>query len=568
MSVIPSKIIPTLGSGSGGGGSGGGGSGASIDDIKAAVQSALGSYGPNHPVPDFTRAIPLCQLDTSSGVSTVFKLNVPGYLFINSNLNDHRNFYPYINYYFAAHPAYLLAGCQYDNAAYQNFTRPDFLERVLNYHGIDTNSYYINRKFAQYVIPGTSTYFTPEYTASDSGGIPSVFFVPAKSLSININPKDYVTPIFNAKHNISQHARNRIGNPGNIWVRQIFRGDWTKNFEISGNTWTLNNPGNIIHPKYKFAANGNGRFKNTTFFQTNGLLTGKNRIYFVDDSGSYVLRYFTAEEAKELYNSTNGQTYKNEDVTTGYGSRLNIDGSVQITPDHDMTYGEWLQLYAERWVVISVNYSGARTTASSGVVFNNTVFNRPGGYSSKIGITPNASGIAELSGADVVRKSLMTEFLEHDYGTESITNDLTDEIDNVPYFQESDFNQVVTPNWTSWGEDFTSSGFPYTVSRLRGLDDPPSGFGEADFEVMKSGNFRTLECDPDDKLPSGKTWNDSDMQTALKEQLERVVWFRGKGDFSAPQNASGLWSKSEEVTINMPPNCQTLPNVFSPTVIV
>ena len=538
-----------------------------MDDLKAAIQSALGSYGPNRPVPDFTRAIPLCQLDTSAGVSTVFKLNVPGYLFINSNFNSYTNFYPYINYYFAAHPAYLLAGCQYNGGAYQNFTRPDFLERVLNYHGLDTDNYYTNREYAQYVIPGTSTYFTPEYVASGSGGIPSVFFVPAKSLSTNINPKDYVTPIFNAKFCITQHNRGRIGNPGNIWVRQIFRGDWTKNFEISGNTWTLKDPGNIIHPKYKFQCNGLGAFANHTFYQTNGLLTGKNRIYFYDDSGSYVVRYFTTEEAKELYNSNNGQTNKNKVVGAGHGSRLNIDGSVQITPDHDMTYGEWLQLYAERWVVINVNYTGARTTASSGVVFNDTVFNRPGGYNSKIGIAPNADGIAELSGDDVVRKSSLTEFLEHDYGVESITADLTDEIDSVPYFQESDFNQVVTPNWTSWGEDFTSYGYPHMISRWRGLDDPPSGFGEADLYKMMNEKFRTLECDPDDKLPSGKTWDDSDMQTALKEQLERVVWFRGRGRYSTPQNASGLWSKTEEVTINMPPNCQTLPNVFAPTVI-
>lgn len=531
--------------------------------------------GSVHPRPDFSRAIPLVSL-ANVQPSVVFKINVPGYLFTDLNLSSQINNYPAIGHYLASHPGYFHMGVITGTSNVGGFRRPDYLERIMVYHGIngDATKQYTNRDQIVFIVPGTSTYWQPQFIipAHWDAQTPHISFVPDLGLDENIKAKDYVTPIYIPSscliHN--SYEKNRIGMSGNRWVRDIFRGDWRNNFDRDGDTWTLRDPGNIIRNKYYFKGiGGSWGLDNTDWWQTNALDTGKNRVYFT--GSSYVLRYITAAEAVAIHNSIT------VDKSSALGSsRLNRNGTVSVEAKA-MTYSDYALLLAERWVVLGNTFSayGLNDLAEK-------IMNRSSTWNTQTDVSVSGD-VASLTGESSDVKSSMSEFLERTYGNDSVK---LDPIDRNPLFSEEDFYQVPTDTTVNWVPTGINT-YVLFVSKERGLNDPPSGFGEADFYNNSIKKVSVDSLTPEDvyvlskdeegyaykrvtagtgdiKTSTGATITaggtpDSSSDTEYGRNnlkiLQHCEWFRGPAGSSAPQYIPGLFSRTEKFDIPTPPNC-------------
>lgn len=505
MSVIPSKIIPSLSSGGGGGG----------DTPTPIILSSTFSS-----MPDYSRPVCIEKSDYNyNHTGVVFKINVPGYILNLSKANGYEQTEDY-TYTLASHPGYFL-NPDTDNGKFGYFIQPDFLERTIRYGG-DVAGRYCNPRQIP-ILPGTSTYFTLSDASSTTVGDSAVWFVPCKGVPSTIDKKLFVTPIYARRYPPAGAERRRSNLVDNKWIQAIFAGDWTDNFDSN---WNLKQP-NFILPDYKFHG-VNGAFNTWKFWQMNPLLTGKDRVWCgTDGHSSYVLRYITYYEAAKIFENTT-EAYRTAVVGANrFADNGDIlkDGSGNLTT-RTMTRAQWIQFMAERWCVLYWNYSSAGSAEGSDrgdqYTFNRSLSKTYTDFTlsddSKT-ITPGSNNYQLDPIIDNIKNST---FLPDGYEfTDEIINP---SVANVAVPESCQVSPIVPSGFTN---SFNDANPVLIVSRERFLDAPPSGFGETDFEnrrIVKSGDDYII----------GTNGNQTE------DELNQVKWVRCMLYATTPTNVSGF----------------------------
>ena len=240
---------------------------------------AAGLLDPAAGMPDFTRIV---FMETPGEIyaqnpGTIYKINVPGYIFVDSTYNGYMDEIDYW-YMVASHPGHLSRHYSQDGA-YGSYARPSYESKRVNLYGSVEGSYYINQSMP--IIPGTSTYLRC-CNASSHPSYTKVCFVPIKGLPTNYSKNDYFTRCARGENQISSEGSNTAGSMISLGST-IFAGDWRDNFKSNYSLDTSK----ILYPKITYKTSGNW-MNGWRFHLCDPCATGDNRVWYTT-SGTYIM---------------------------------------------------------------------------------------------------------------------------------------------------------------------------------------------------------------------------------------------------------------------------------------
>lgn len=240
---------------------------------------AAGLLDPAAGMPDFTRTQ---FMETPGEVygenpGTIYKINVPGYIFVDSTYTGYGDEIDYW-YVVASHPGHLSRHYSQDGA-YGPYARPSYESKRVKLWGSVDGAWYTNQ--AMPIVPGTSTYLRC-CNASSHADITKVCFVPIKGLSTNYSKNNYFTRCARGENQISSSGSNTAGSMINLGST-IFAGDWKNNFKSDYSLDTSK----ILYPKITYLTSGNW-MSGWRFHLCDPCSTGDSRVWFTS-SGTYIM---------------------------------------------------------------------------------------------------------------------------------------------------------------------------------------------------------------------------------------------------------------------------------------
>ena len=243
-----------------------------------AAQTA-GLLDPAAGMPDFTRTVfmetPGEEFATNPG--TIYKINVPGYIFVDSTYTGYEDEIDYW-YVVASHPGHLSRHYSQDGA-YGSHARPSYESKRVKLYGSVDGYWYTNQ--AMPIVPGTSTYLRC-CNASSHSHITKVCFVPIKGLPTNYSKDNYFTRCARGENQISSSGSNTAGSMISLGST-IFAGDWKSNFKSDYSLDTSK----ILYPKITYRTSGNW-MNGWRFHLCDPCSTGDDRVWWASE-GTYIM---------------------------------------------------------------------------------------------------------------------------------------------------------------------------------------------------------------------------------------------------------------------------------------